>query len=49
MSESYECNYAGGGSESPRVEGDYVEVQLPRTLLSADGSPIEVQWSEHGL
>jgi NodT family efflux transporter outer membrane factor (OMF) lipoprotein len=48
MSESYECNYTGGG-ESARVEGDYVEVELPRTLLTADGSPIEVQWSEHGL
>jgi hypothetical protein len=49
MSESYECNYTGGGGESPRVEGDYVEVHLPQTLLTADGSPIEVQWSEHGL
>jgi NodT family efflux transporter outer membrane factor (OMF) lipoprotein len=49
MSESYECKYTGPGGESPRAEGDYVEVQLPRTLLTADGSPVEVHWSEHGL
>jgi hypothetical protein len=49
MSQSYECKYSGSGAEHPRAEGDYVEVQLPQSLLAADGAPVEIHWSERGL
>jgi hypothetical protein len=49
MSQSYECKYSGSGAAHVRMEGDFVEVQLPQTLLAADGTPVEIHWSERGL
>jgi hypothetical protein len=43
--EGYECSF-GSRSAAAIVSGDYVEVDLPEALLTADTTRVEVRWAE---
>ena len=45
--DGYECSFAGR-STAATIASDYVEIDLPAALLTADTPRVEVHWAERG-
>lgn len=42
----YRCELDGKAQDKPRVADDYLELDVPAAMLTADTARVEVRWSE---